>query len=301
VVNRSVPHGYAIALATETHDADSIIDRGGRHLFVVGWRGYTLVGVWHKVFDGTPEQIVVNRQEIDSFVIEVNQAYPGLGLRMKEIMLINTGLTLFGEEGRQSERSLSFGKRSLLIDHQRSHGLKGLMTLIGVRATTARGMAAKTIDSVMEKLGKVKTKSESDRIPICGGRIESVSELFKTVLRRHSTCLSEDQVRSIVHNYGSEYMAVVQYANEDASLAAAIGKSATLKAEVIHAIREEMAHHLTDVVFRRTDLGTGKIPDGAELRSCADIMAGELGWDSARIEKEIRAVGKEFHSVNIND
>ncbi len=47
VVKRRFNGPYGLALSSGTKDADSIVDRGGRHLFVVPWRDYTLVGVWH--------------------------------------------------------------------------------------------------------------------------------------------------------------------------------------------------------------------------------------------------------------
>jgi hypothetical protein len=34
-----------------------------------------------------------------------------------------------------------------------------------------------------------------------------------------------------------------------------------------------------DVVQRRTELGAGGLPDEESLRTCANLMAGELGWD----------------------
>ena len=85
-----------------------------------------------------PDDINVEPQEIEGFVNEVNQAYPGIGIRLDEVTLINTGLILFGEERQQSSKSMSFGKRSMLIDHETANGIADLVTIIGVRATTAR-------------------------------------------------------------------------------------------------------------------------------------------------------------------
>jgi len=59
---------------------------------------------------------------------------------------------------------------------------------------------------------------------------------------------------------------------------------------VIHAVREEMAVKLTDVVLRRTDSGTTGCPDRHDLRAIAGVMAGELEWDEPRIEREIAEV-----------
>jgi glycerol-3-phosphate dehydrogenase len=62
------------------------------------------------------------------------------------------------------------------------------------------------------------------------------------------------------------------------------------KAEIILAVRGEMAQNLSDVVFRRTDLGSGNRPDPRGLQACADLMASELGWDESRTQKEVDEV-----------
>ena len=63
-----------------------------------------------------------------------------------------------------------------------------------------------------------------------------------------------------------------------------------LRAEVIHAIREEQATDLASVLLRRTELGSAGHPGSVCLKSCATIMAGELGWEDARVSTEIQQV-----------
>ena len=70
----------------------------------------------------------------------------------------------------------------------------------------------------------------------------------------------------------------------------------TLGAEIVHVIRHEMAIRLTDIVIRRTGLGSTGMPEEAALRGCADIAGRELGWDSARTDEEIAAV-REFYAI----
>ena len=68
----------------------------------------------------------------------------------------------------------------------------------------------------------------------------------------------------------------------------------TLEAEVIYAVREEMALRLEDVVFRRTGLGTIGHPGRRCLERCAHLMAAGLGWDAARQAAEIATVEGRF-------
>jgi glycerol-3-phosphate dehydrogenase len=101
-------------------------------------------------------------------------------------------------------------------------------------------------------------------------------------------------MRALLHNHGSQYKEVLRYINEDLEWAETVGSSTVIKAQVVHAVREEMAQKLGDVVFRRTDLGTGEYPGAAALRTCATLMGLELGWDESRIRHELNEVERVF-------
>ena len=70
--------------------------------------------------------------------------------------------------------------------------------------------------------------------------------------------------------------------------------SDVIKAEVIHAVRDEMALCLSDVVLRRTDLGSGECPTKETLKTVASCMAKELGWEKNKIQAEIKNTQKLY-------
>jgi glycerol-3-phosphate dehydrogenase len=300
VARRSLSPTHALACRTRTRDADAVVSRGGRHLFLAPWRGYTLVGVWHGVHRGDPDAFVVGKEELQAFLDETNEAYPGLSLVPGDVSMVNAGLILFAEN-RPGDDGIRFGKRSALWDHEAMDGTEGLVTLIGVRATVARGMAGKAINLVFRKLGKEPPVSRTESTPIFGGRIDSLSELMDHAVSRPKHRLERQVVRSLVHNHGSEYGEVMNRIEENPEWAGRVGASLVLKAEVIHAVRVEMARKLGDVVFRRTDLGTGEHPGEEALRVCADLMASELGWNGDRIRREIEEVARRFPSTGVRE
>jgi glycerol-3-phosphate dehydrogenase len=156
----------------------------------------------------------------------------------------------------------------------------------------ARRGAEKTIDLILKKLDRKGPKSKTVNVPIYGGEIHNFEELVKDATAQLDR--SRTVVRALVHNYGSEYQAVLKYCKEDPTLAEAIGDSTVIKAEVIHAVREEMAQKLEDVVFRRTDLGTGMNPGSRGITNCAELMDRQLGWNQERVRKEQDAVTDIF-------
>lgn len=298
VVSRKPTTKYGVAYTTVTVDVDSVLDRGGRHLFAVPWRDVTLVGVWHKVFAGPPDQIKATEDELQVFLDEINTANPDIGLVLDDIELVNMGLTLFGEESRQGLNKMSFGKRSLLIEHQHTHNVEGLITLIGVRATTAQAMAEQAVDLVCKKIGQGLAGRGANLKQIFGGQIGNLASHRQEAVAQYGTTLGNDVTNALVRNYGSEFEGIIKYANEDTSLADTLGSSPVLKAEVIHAIREEAAQKLVDVVFRRTDLGTAGNPGDQVIRLCAELMAEELNWTADRTREEVAAVMSCFPPIN---
>lgn len=292
VVRKSLSSTHALACQIQSKDADAVISRGGRHLFAAPWRGYTLVGVWHGVHRGSPDAFEVTETELQSFLDEANGAYPGMSLSLDDVTMVNAGLILFADVERNE--GISFGKRSVLWDHQKRNGLGGLVTLIGVRATTARGMAKKAVDLVFRMLGKSPPPSRTETTPIHGGRIAFFETFLRSAVRRRPTGVDEATMRSLVRNHGSECEEVLSCIGENPGWAGRVGSSTVLKAEVVHAVRKEMANTLGDVVFRRTDLGTAEHPGVDALRTCAELMAPELGWNAERVRRELEEARRVF-------
>jgi glycerol-3-phosphate dehydrogenase len=295
VVSRRLSSEFGLACQTRTRDADAILSRGGRHLFLAPWREHTLVGVWHGVYDGPADGVRVSEEELQGFLDEANEAYPGLSLSLADVAMVNTGLILFAEN-RPDAGGIRFGKRSLLIDHAKSHGTEGVVTLIGVRATTARGMAGKAVDLACRKAGIRPPGSETATTPIFGGRIDDFESFMRRVVDERPYGLDRAVLEALVHNYGCEYTRVLRHVERDSGLAGRVSGSNVLKAEIVHAVREEMAETLGDVVFRRTDLGTAGYPGEEALAACAGLMASESGWDEERAGSEIEEVKKAFPS-----
>jgi len=297
VIKRQFSRKYALGVRIDLKDPDALLSRKGRHIFLVPWRDYTLVGVWHLVFDKNPDEITVTKDELQSYLDEINKAIPALDLKLNDISMVNTGLTLFGDNVSDA-KDLKFGKRSILIDHLTEHQIDGLITLIGVRATTARGVAEKVINLVFQKLGKKLIRSKTHKLPIYGGEFDNFMKLFEEANLKTNSLLGPNIISSLLHNYGTKYDEVLKYIKEDSSLAEPVENSMTIKAEIIHAVREEMAVKLGDVIYRRTDIGTGEYPRENAVRVCAELMGKELGWSEHQIQCEIEELRSHLFLKN---
>ncbi len=88
--------------------------------------------------------------------------------------------------------------------------------------------------------------------------------------------------------------AVLDLARQDAQLARSQDADGELLAQVLVAARHESARTLTDVLLRRTGLGTLGHPGDAVLEAVAGVVAPELGWSDARRDAELDEVDRRL-------
>jgi glycerol-3-phosphate dehydrogenase len=199
---------------------------GGRFLFLVPWRDRSIVGTAYDPPTATPDV------PLSRFVEEARRAFPWAGLERGDVSLVHRGRVPARPGGGALEM------RSRVVDHETEDGIPGLVSMRGVKLTTARAEAEKAVDLIFRRLGRA--------APRC---------------RTATTLLSE--ARPLQGGVADQ---------------------------IRRAVREEMAIHLTDVVLRRTDIGTAGPPDEAALDTAARVTASALGWDEGRARAESETV-----------
>jgi glycerol-3-phosphate dehydrogenase len=186
---------------------------------------------------------------------------------------------------------LRYGKRSRLVDHAGSGGPRNLVTLIGIRYTMGRGDAAIAVDTICRKLGKRCKRPPTHRFPLYGGDVSSFARLVEEV---RAAGVPAEAATSVAHNHGAAFPEMLAHADRRRGGMHLLPDSSVLEVEVMHAIRDEMALTLPDIVFRRTDLATGGHPGEAALVRCATIAAHELNWPEQRTRAELAEVRARF-------
>jgi glycerol-3-phosphate dehydrogenase len=292
VIARNVPSRMALAVPGASADADAVVARGTRHLFLVPWRDCTLVGVWHRVLPRDPDAVALDRDELQGFIDEINAAFPGLDLDEQEVRRTDFGLVPFGEAARQNTAALSFGKHSRLIDHRRTDGIEGLITSISVRYTVARRDAVNALNLAMRQLGSA--GHVTDHSPLPGGDIEDFERFLRSAISRRPAWLSERSAESLARNFGTRMSRVLAIAESQPALRRCLPGTDVTLAEVAYALRSELAQHMTDIVFRRTELGTAGHPGEPALAELSNYMQQSLGWSTRRTHEERRDVDRQF-------
>jgi glycerol-3-phosphate dehydrogenase len=284
LVNRKPTSKYALAVPGWTKDSDAVVSRAARHLFAVPWRDRTLIGVWHRLFAERPDTAQVEEAEIAAWMAEMNASYPALRLRREDVIYANCGLVPFGD-GRTATGELSFGKESRYMDH-RTEGISGLVTVIGIRYTTARADSARALDLLLEQWPSRPGPAPTERTPLVGGNIDNFPELQAQARREVPAEVASRTLEAWLRNHGTHYRALWALTRSPEE-AVRVAGSDTAMAEVTYAVHEEMAVHLADVVLRRTNLGSGSHPGALALDQAAQRMQTLLNWTHARRQQEI--------------
>jgi len=276
------------------------VEENGKHVgtaskvyFITPWRKYSLVGTVHKPYYGTPSEFRIKESYISELVKNINKALPNNPINREDVKFFYGGL-LPMERPNPQNGEVVLTKHYNVIDHSTKHGIDGVVSVVGVKYTTARDVSTKAISYIMKKLSLAQKSTETDSIRIFGGNIDRFDDFKMKTLAEWKKRLPEAVVKQLALNYGSEYSQVLKYGAEDQSWLEPIPETDVLQAEVIHAVREEMAVHLIDVLWGRTEIGSAGNPGKNVMSTVADLMAKELYWDKNKIENEIEQANQVY-------
>ncbi|MCX6354565.1 MAG: glycerol-3-phosphate dehydrogenase/oxidase [Candidatus Aureabacteria bacterium] len=292
LVTRKFIGRFAAGLAgrADLIEEDALIRRGSRLYFIAPWRTVSLAGTTYAPYEGDPDDYRCSESDVAGLLAEINAAYPSAELSREDVRCVHTGL-LPMKRVNPKTGDVVLRKHYQIIDHQTEHGWEGLISILGVKYTTARGVAAEAVDIAMGRLARTFVKSTSDHTPVHGGQIGRFNDFLMEALRSRPPQISPESMTHLVYHYGSRYPDVLSHVRKESQLGQPLpDQEHVTGAEVVHAVREEMAMKLIDVIMRRTELGSAGRPGNACLTACADLMARELGWNLSQKQNEIAQV-----------
>ena len=259
------------------------MSKKGRHFFLIPWRSHTLIGTTDKEYVGSPDDYRVRRQSIDELIEEVNSTLGEGFVTFEDVLYTYGGLRPLVEE--QTEGTYESSRKYEIYDNA-SDGLSGLITVEGGKYTTSRNLAEKVMELVWKKTSKPVGKTISDRRYLKGCEIRDMHAFMDSLHEKYPDC-AKTTLDYLGRNYGAECAAVIRLAEKDRSLAEPVNSDGEILAEVVYAVREEMARHLSDIVLRRTGIATLGNPGADILKQVAAVAAKELGWDKNTLKREI--------------
>lgn len=271
--------------------AVSAITPRGRHCFLIPWRGYTLIGTTDTPYEGDPDDYRVTAAAIAALIDEVNASFDGLHLTLADVRHAYGGLRpLVGDgDGRANSDTETYtaSRRFEIRDH-RADGLAGMITVEGGKWTTSRALAEKVVDHLRKNTRLAIGDSISAGQYLTHSAIREMAAFEAELVARHPE-VDAATMTCLGRYYGTAYGDVLSLMAADPDLAQPLGADGEVLAQVVYAVRCEMAQTLLDIVLRRTGTATLGHPGGVVLKQVAAVAAAELNWDDQRRREELAA------------
>jgi glycerol-3-phosphate dehydrogenase len=259
----------------------------GRVMFVLPWGDKSYIGTTDTDAPAEPDRVAASEEDVQYLLRSANAIFPGARLSPDDVSLTWAALRplLASGDGRDpSARSR---------EHRIETGPRGMLTVVGGKLTTYRLMAVEVVDRVMERLGaevpRRRGKAGADpsaTTALPGGEPFDRDAALREGVRLE---LTEPTIAHLVGHYGSETPALYSLVRSQPDLKRPLHPHhGSIAAQVVFAVRHELARRLDDVITRRLGLAYETADVGeAAAPAVARIMAAELGWDETRREAEI--------------
>ncbi|KQM59104.1 MULTISPECIES: glycerol-3-phosphate dehydrogenase/oxidase [unclassified Agreia] len=249
-------------------------------LFVIPWGRHWLVGTTDTDWHLDKAHPAATAADID-YVLEHVNTVLNVPLTRDDVEGVYAGLRplLAGESDQTSKLSR---------EHLVAHSVPGLVVIAGGKWTTYRVMAKDAIDAAVSALDGKIAGSVTEDIALLGAEgYQAAWNKRSKIARKFGVHTA--RIEHLLNRFGTLTDELLDLISSNPELAEPLpGADDYLAAEVVYAASHEGALHLEDVLARRTRISIEAWDRGVSAAPvAARLMAGVLGWDEARIEREI--------------
>ncbi len=259
VVNRSFLDSEAALMIPKTSD--------NRVLFAVPWHGKLLVGTTDTPIDEHSLEPRALESEVD-FILNTASQYLEYPVSRKDVLSVFAGLRPLAAPDKEGSNST----KEISRDHKLIVAASGLITITGGKWTTYRKMAEETINKTIETVGLAQKDCVTRQLKIHG--------CTPVAWKDH------------LHVYGTDREGILDLASSEPGLAEKLHPMfPNIRAEVVWAVRNEMAQTVEDVLARRLRI---LFVDAAAAEEMSRQVAGIIAHEQGRTEEWIRQQVEEF-------
>jgi glycerol-3-phosphate dehydrogenase len=254
-------------------------------LFVIPWGRHWIIGTTDTDWELDKAHPAASRSDID-YVLEHANKVLSQPLRHEDVEGVYAGLRplLTGE---------SEGTSQLSREHAVGVPVPGLVAVAGGKYTTYRVMARDAVDAAARGLDAVVPPSATHVTPLVGAEGYQVLWNGRRRLAEESG-LHLARIEHLLQRYGSRIGELLDEIARRPELGKPLdGTEDYLCVEAWYAAAHEGAHHLDDVLARRTRISIETFDRGLTAAEPAARLMGEvLGWSDAQIAREVEVYGE---------
>ncbi|TGK00582.1 glycerol-3-phosphate dehydrogenase/oxidase [Leptospira semungkisensis] len=262
--------------------------RDKTHMFVIPWRGKTIIGTTDTVFSDSPDHFKVTRSDIQGLLEEINFAYGYSDLTEEDVDFYYGGMRPLVEDPGEKSDTYNASRKTEILDHKEK-GLPGFFTALGGKYTTSRHLAEKITDKLCEFLPGSYHPCETAQIPLSSGEFSDHSSLVKSLSKKYSK-LDGEYLETLASRYGSLAYEVLKLHKSGEGSATLSNGEEFSASEIRYIASKEKVEKATDFFFRRSGVGVPGIPSAENLRWIIDQLGKTLGWNPARKKSETSEV-----------
>ena len=254
----------------------------GRVLFILPWGKLSYIGTTDTDTSEPPDRLTVSADDIVYLLRSANARFPNARLGVEDVRASWAGLRpLLADRDHKTASSRT-------REHAIVYGSGGMITVVGGKLTTYRAMAGEVVDRAARELRERRPRADApgtDEDPLPGGETADLSQFRERGLELGVT---PESVEHLLRHYGTETAGIYNLgAGERRLLRRLAPPHPAVEAEVVHAVRREMAQTVEDVMVRRMHLYYETEDRGVSAaRRVAELMARERGWDEQRVDEE---------------
>ena len=266
---------------------DSLTVAQGGHFCVAVARAFAAGHHRHRLSrrTGCGERERIRHRRLLKFI---NDNLPSAALTRDKVEHFYAGLRPLVDDG--SGDTYDASRRAEIVDHGKDDGVGNLYSAVGGKWTTSRDLAETVVDTLVSRLETKASPCDTATALLPGG-MKQFSEFEKALTQESDNFSGIDHLARL---YGARLPEVLALTLKQPELRSTFSPSGDIGAQILFAMREEMALTLEDVVIRRTGIGQLGKPEDSVLERAAKIMANELHWSEDRRKGEITAIARHY-------
>ena len=252
-----------------------------------------MVGTTDTRFSGDLDDVQATAADVAYLLAEANLLFPEAHLTPDDVLFTYSGVRPLPAVSDTSEGGIT--RKHFVVRH--APEASGLYSVVGGKLTNHRSLAEDVVDAVMSDLDLVVTSSTRNA-PLPGNPSHGPEALALELIAQWR--IERPVANRFAHLYGTRSEHVLALAANDRALAQPISDvSTSLGAEILFAIREEMATSFTDLLFRRLMLGYRSDLGQGLIEPMATILMSHAGWSRQRVDQQIRVYESEIDRYRV--
>ena len=260
----------------------------GRICLAYPFFGHVLVGSTDLRIDD-PDKAVCTDEEQDYMLRMLADLFPGFRIAAEQVVYRYSGVRPLPATNAADPSAISRDH----ITHEDRIGETPVLSLVGGKWTTFRGLGEEVADHILSLIGHPRSMSTRE-LAIGGGRsFPEVAHHTAYLDRLALSCgIPRPRAATLLDRYGTLAKKVAAFCQEGADAPLRTLPFYTRR-ELGFIARNELVRRLSDVLYRRTPIAlSGQMTPDVVLE-VARVVGEELGWDAQKTAREAQDAWKE--------